>query len=163
MLSRSSNIYGAGMLELGMSVSFEQMVIDNDIIGMIQYAIRGIEVNETTLAVDSIIEVGSEGNFFAQPDTMSNVDYPSRPELINRDMFDTWTTAGAKETVQRAHEKVVEILSKPSENLIPADRNSKIDAMIDKKREELLAASDEEKASKRVAEMRLVMEALEAQ
>lgn len=138
MLSRSSNIYGAGMLELGMSVSFEQMVIDNDIIGMIQYAIKGIEVNEKTLAVDSIIEVGSDGNFFAQPDTMANVDYPSRPELINRDMFDTWTSKGAKETVQRAHEKVLDILSKPSDNLIDAGRNKKIDAMIDKKREQLI-------------------------
>ena len=138
MLTRSSNIYGAGMLELGMSVSFEQMVIDNDIIGMIQYAIRGIEVNEKTLAVDSIIEVGSDGNFFAQPDTMANVDYPSRPELINRDMFDTWTSMGAKETVQRAHEKVLDILSKPSDNLIDAGRNKKIDAMIDKKREQLI-------------------------
>jgi len=137
MLTRSSNIYGAGMLELGMSVSFEQMVIDNDIIGMIQYAIKGIEVSDETLAVDSIIEVGSEGNFFAQPDTMANVEYPSRPELINRDMFDTWATAGSKETVQRAHEKVVEILSKPSDNIILADRNAKIDALIDRKREKL--------------------------
>ena len=39
MLTRSSNIYGAGMLEMGMSISLEQMVIDNDIIGMIRYAL----------------------------------------------------------------------------------------------------------------------------
>lgn len=137
MLTRTSNIYGAGMLELGMSVSLEQMVIDNDIIGMIQYAIKGIEVTDETLAVDSIIRVGSEGNFFMEADTLGNIDYPSRPDLIDRSMFDTWRTAGSKETVQRAHEKVMDILSKPSDNAMADADLAEIDAIINKKRDEV--------------------------
>lgn len=137
MLTRSSNIYGAGMLEMGMSISLEQMVIDNDIIGMIRYALKGIEVNDETLAVDSIIEVGSEGNFFTQPATMANVEYPSKPDLIDRTYFDVWTTAGSKETVQRAHEKVQKILASTSKNRMSDEDLAKIDAIIDNKRNQI--------------------------
>ena len=46
------------MLELGVTFSFEQLVIDNDIISMIKKAMDGIPVNDYTLAVDAIKEVG---------------------------------------------------------------------------------------------------------
>ena len=51
------------MLELGQTFSMEQMVIDNDIIAMEQKAMEGIVVNDTTLAVDPIKEIGVGNEF----------------------------------------------------------------------------------------------------
>ena len=51
-LAGANTIYGAGMLELGMTFSMEQLVIDNDIISMIKKVMQGIPVNEETLGVE---------------------------------------------------------------------------------------------------------------
>ena len=58
----ASSVYGSGMLGLGMSFSMEQLVIDNDMIGMMRYAATGIDVNEQTLSLDAIREVGIANN-----------------------------------------------------------------------------------------------------
>ena len=73
------------MLELGVTFSMEQLVIDNDIISMIKKAMDGIPVNEYTLAVDAIKEVGVGNDFIGHETTMDNMDLPSDPLVINRD------------------------------------------------------------------------------
>jgi trimethylamine:corrinoid methyltransferase-like protein len=63
-LAGANTIYGAGMLELGMTFSMEQLVIDNDIFGMVKKAMQGIPVSDETLSVESIQKVGVGNNFF---------------------------------------------------------------------------------------------------
>ncbi len=99
------------MLELGMSFSMEQLVIDNDIIGMVRYAQRGIEVTTDTLGYESIREVGIGNDFLSHPDTMVNVGLPSQPKVIDRNMYDAWKHAGSKDITHRAHDVVVDILA----------------------------------------------------
>ena len=54
----ANTLYGAGMLELGMTFSLEQLVFDNDMISMTKKAMEGIPVNEETLSVEAIEQVG---------------------------------------------------------------------------------------------------------
>ncbi len=55
-------IYDAsGSLESTLTASYEQAVIDNEICGMVNRALCGVEVNDNTLALDIINEVGSGG------------------------------------------------------------------------------------------------------
>ena len=72
------------MLELGMTFSMQQLVIDNDIFSMVKKAMQGIPVSEETLAVESIQKVGVGNNFLALKQTRQLVDYPSCPMLIDR-------------------------------------------------------------------------------
>ena len=94
------------MLELGVTFSFEQLVIDNDIISMIKKAMDGIPVNDYTLAVDAIKEVGVGNDFIGHMTTMDNMDLPSDPLVINRDMIGDWRAAGCKNLADAAHEVV---------------------------------------------------------
>ena len=50
-LAGANTIYGAGMLELGITFSMEQLVIETDIIKMVKKAMQGIPVSTETLAV----------------------------------------------------------------------------------------------------------------
>lgn len=109
-LAGANAIYGAGMVDLGMTFSFEQLVIDNDIIEMIKSAVRGIEVNDDTLGVESIKTVGPGENFLALEETRNFIKIQSNPLLFNRDTRGAWEAAGAKDVVQVASEKVQEIL-----------------------------------------------------
>lgn len=118
------------MLELGMSFSMEQLVIDNDIIGMMRYAKRGIEVNEMTLACDSIVEVGIGNNFLGLTDTMLNADLPSRPLTFDRNMYDEWVGLGSKNDADIAHERVKEILS--THQCTPIEHRDLVEEVIKK-------------------------------
>jgi len=100
------------MLSLGMDFSMEQLVIDNDIIGMMKYAQnRGIEVTEETIGYQTIIDVGIGNNFLSCPDTLSHIDNPSQPKVIDRNMRPDWEAKGAKDTADFAHEIVEDIMN----------------------------------------------------
>lgn len=118
------------MLELGMSFSKEQLVIDNDIIGMMRYAKRGIDVTEVTLSYESIKEVGIGNNFIGIPETIANVDLPSRPLTFDRHMYDEWVGLGSKNDVDIAHERVVDILA--NHQCTPIEHRDLVDAVIKK-------------------------------
>jgi trimethylamine--corrinoid protein Co-methyltransferase len=126
----ASNIYGAGMLELGMSFSMEQLVIDNDIIGMSRYAKRGIDVRKSTLAYDVIREVGIGNDFLGNADTMRNIDLPSRPRTFDRNMYETWVKAGSMDPVDIAHEIVTDILANHRPEPISNYARKEIDKII---------------------------------
>ncbi|RLG40761.1 MAG: hypothetical protein DRO05_05565 [Thermoproteota archaeon] len=63
----------AGFLESALTYSYEQLVIDNEIPGMCNRAIRGIEVNDETLALDVIEKVGPGGHYLTQKHTLKHV------------------------------------------------------------------------------------------
>ena len=113
-----------------MSFSMEQLVIDNDMIGMMRYAKRGIEVNEKTLSVKAIQDVGIGGNFIGYPDTLENMDLPSMPEVLDRSMYDEWMNKGGKWDVDLAHEKVVDILANYEPT--PIEHRDLVDAVFKK-------------------------------
>ncbi|HEO71734.1 MAG TPA: trimethylamine methyltransferase, partial [Candidatus Hydrogenedentes bacterium] len=60
----------AGLMEEDLTVSYEKLVVDNEILGMCQRVLRGIEVNDDTLATDLVIERGPGGHFLGEEHTM---------------------------------------------------------------------------------------------
>lgn len=95
----------AGFLEFCMTASFDKLVIDNEIIGMVMRAVEGIRVDETTLAFDEIRKVGPAGHFVSSRHTrryMRSEQY--MPALSDRENRDIWQGMGAKDTRQRATE-----------------------------------------------------------
>ena len=94
---------GAGFLDAVMTVSFEQYVIDNEIIGMVKHMQRGFEVNPETLALDVIKRVGPGGNFMAQQHTLRHMrETLFQPMLSDRQGWDRWTAEGSLDTRERA-------------------------------------------------------------
>lgn len=105
-------IYGAGMLELGITFDLAQFVIDNEIFKMIKKAIEGINVTDVDMAIDIIKEVGPGGEFIGHRHTFDNFrKLQSYSKLIDRSMRDAWLMAGAKDLTERAYEEVEYILA----------------------------------------------------
>ena len=63
-LAGANVIYGLGMLELGITFDFAQLVIDNEIAEMIKHVVKGIDVNDYTMATNVIKEVGVQYAYF---------------------------------------------------------------------------------------------------
>ncbi|CAA7601025.1 trimethylamine-corrinoid protein Co-methyltransferase [Acididesulfobacillus acetoxydans] len=59
----------AGLLESGLTVAYEQYVLDDEINGMVVRAVRGMEVDKETLSLDVIKRVGPGGNYIVDDQT----------------------------------------------------------------------------------------------
>jgi trimethylamine--corrinoid protein Co-methyltransferase len=105
--------HAAGMLEDMSTIAYEQFVIDNDILGMAMRAVRGIEVNEDTLALDVIDQVGPGGHFLLEDHTLefmrSELFFPSN--VIDRQGRDDWALDGSKNAWDRSKEITRKILA----------------------------------------------------
>jgi trimethylamine--corrinoid protein Co-methyltransferase len=106
----------AGLMEFAMTFSKEKLVIDNEILGMVMRACKGIEVNDKTLALDAIKAAGPGGNFVSARHTRRHMRREHyNPQLSDRQVRKNWAAQGSKPTPQRAHEVVEGILSRPCE------------------------------------------------
>lgn len=113
-LAGADCLSGVGSLENGLAASYEQMVIDNEILDMIYHIHRGFVVDEDTLAVDVIAEVvESDGGTFL--DRMHTVRHMRAkevwiPELSDRRSWQEWAADG-RTVVDRARERAKELLA----------------------------------------------------
>ncbi len=115
ILAGADEISGVGELEGGITSSLVQIIIDDEILSSIKRIRRGFEVNEETLAVDVIARVmtGSR-NFLAE---MHTVKYLRQgevwlPRLAVRESWHEWEKTGQRGIVERAKEKVAELLAR---------------------------------------------------
>ncbi len=109
----------AGLMEFAMSVCLEKYVIDNEILGMVKRAVKGIEVNESTLALDVISAVGPGGNFISQRHTIKNMRKEHfMPTLSDRSDWEDWEAAGSLTAAEKAGEIVEKILQAEEKHYI---------------------------------------------
>lgn len=112
-LAGADALSGAGCIEGGITVSYEQLVIDDEIFGMIFRAVRGIAFDEEKLAVDVITKVVSEStNFLQQKHTLKHYrEEYFIPKLADRSSRSQWEKMGSKSIVEVAREKANKILA----------------------------------------------------
>jgi trimethylamine--corrinoid protein Co-methyltransferase len=101
------------MLGSLMGLSLESMVIDNDMLGAVLRAVRGIEVNDETLSYEVIRSaVLGEGHFLREEQTLGlmRTEY-EYPDLADRSTPDEWVDAGSRDIREQAGDRVRQILS----------------------------------------------------
>ncbi len=123
-------IYGLGMLESGITFDFGQLVLDAEFARMIKHTIKGIAVDDDSLAVDVINEVGPSGNFLVHKHTVKHMRSQSQPEFIDRTMRETWERKGSRSAYDKAMEKVKHILENHKPEPLPQDVLDKIRAIV---------------------------------
>jgi len=96
----------AGCLDGTLTISYEKLVIDNEIAGMISRTLDGIEVSTDTLSVDEIVRNGTKPNYLASPDTARKFRKEHYlPTLFDRRTWEAWLHDGAKDIAKVAREK----------------------------------------------------------
>lgn len=135
-LAGANVIYGLGMLEMGITFDLTQLVIDNEAAGMMEYAVNGIPVNDETLSLDAIKEVGIFSDYLGHDTTFAHMRSQSQARLIDRTMREDWEAAGAKDIYQRAHEKTHDILENYTPEPLPRNVLDTIRTIIDEAEDE---------------------------
>ena len=121
----------AGMHASLLGYSLESLIIDNDIIGATQRTIRGIEVSEERLSFETIRDVclNGPGHFLGSDQTLQlmQTEY-LYPGVADRRSPNDWTERGSLDVVQRAAEKIREILASHYPSHIPESVDAAIRA-----------------------------------
>ncbi len=100
-------MHGAGWMEGGLQASFEKMVIDADLLHMVSAALDPIVVDEDSLALDAIAEVGPGGHFFGTAHTQARYRTEFyRPLISDWRNYETWQEAGSPDAAQKANQLV---------------------------------------------------------
>jgi len=132
-LSGANLVHDVGYMESGTTGSLSEIAMVDEIVGMIKKFVDGVEVNDYTLALDVIDEVGPGGNHLTHKHTLDNFkEVAWEPTLMDRDVPDTWKNKGSKSMEERLEEKVNTILEEQEPKPLSDDVIEKIDAVIDK-------------------------------
>lgn len=105
----SDMLLGAGLLHGSRILSYEMLLMDAEIWSILEAMFKGIVVNEETLALDAIRDVGPMGSYLSHPHTRRFMRQRWIPTLIDRRPYNIWEEKrdGAR---QWARQKAQQIL-----------------------------------------------------
>lgn len=110
-LSGANLVHDVGFLESAMTGSQDLLVLSDEIIGMVKRIVRGIRVDEETLALEIINKVGPGGNFLGEEHTLKHFKKEVwYPKLLDRHMYPDWVASGSLTLAERVNQKTKEIL-----------------------------------------------------
>jgi len=110
-LSGANLIHDVGYMESGLTLSYEMIVLTDELIAMTDHVMKGIEVSEDTVMADELHRVGPGGHFLDSKQTLRRFKEFWFPGLIDRRTRPQWLEAGATTMGERLNTRVREILA----------------------------------------------------
>ena len=121
----------AGMLASLLGACVESFVIDNDSLGAVNRSVRGVDVDDRSLSVDTMREVCTEGpnHFLGHAQTLGLIQREYvYPEVGDRSSPKEWVEQGSTDVVERAAKRARETLSRHFPTHIPDDVDARVRA-----------------------------------
>jgi len=132
MQAGANLVHDCGYTGFGSAGSIFQLVLADEIIGMVRRIMKGIEVNDFTLALDEIDKSGPSGEHVTSMHTYKNFKKEQWfPTLMNRMRYSEWKTMGGASTMEdRIKEKARKILRETEVPALPESMLKAIDAVV---------------------------------
>ncbi|MFK7869678.1 MAG: trimethylamine methyltransferase family protein [Roseobacter sp.] len=128
-------IHAAGWLEGGLSVSYEKIITDVEVLNMVAELCAGAKAGEEEIGFASALsQVDPSGHFFSAPQTMAryNTEFYD-PVVHDYANFGTWTERGAQDASTRATKIWQEILASGTGPQVEETRVDALRAFISKR------------------------------
>jgi trimethylamine---corrinoid protein Co-methyltransferase len=129
-LAGSNIIHDLGYLESGLTFSFAQLLLGNEVVSWIKAFTKGWEVNDETLALDVIAELGPDGDFLNTAHTLKHFRERWYPDLFERTTYQSWLSKGGKDLAERAKEKINAILAEHRPEPLPAKTGERLREIV---------------------------------
>lgn len=129
-------VHDVGYTEYGSTGSLYQLVMGDEVIGMVKRIMRGIKVDKEHLATDVIDDVGPGGHFLGHEHTSEHFkDETWFPELINRQRHSGWKAAGGSTMGDRIIDKTQKILEEHEPEPLSDDVLEELDRIVEEAEE----------------------------
>ncbi|MGB6003632.1 MAG: trimethylamine methyltransferase family protein, partial [Ornithinimicrobium sp.] len=136
-------MHGAGWMEGGLRASYEKMIIDADLLSMVSSFLEPLALDEASLALDAIEEVGPGGHFFGTQHTQDRFrDAFFAPMVSDWRNFEAWEEAGSPTAENHATRLVSELLAFYQEPAMDDAIRAELDAFVERRVAEGGVATD---------------------
>ena len=130
-------MHSAGWLEGGLTCSFEKTILDVDLLQMVAEFVDPLVVDEDTLALAAIREVGPGGHFFGAQHTQARYrDAFYAPLLSDWRNYESWQEAGSPTAIVKANRLWKEMLAAYEPPPIDAAVVEELDEYVTKRKAE---------------------------
>lgn len=134
MSGKNDLIVNLGMFGTGMTISLEQLVLDNEMCRIVKRFLNGMQINTETIALDTIKSVGPRGTYIIEDHTFDYLRSGEHSELVvsNGQNYDNWLGNEHKSVVQKAAETVERIISNGNKCPLEQSERLKLSDIIEK-------------------------------
>jgi len=130
-LAGANQIYGAGMIESGVTFDCAQLVMDDEIAAMIKYTVMGMPVDDDRLAVEDIAAVGPFGDFLSLESTLAHMRELTQPKYLDRRVREEWEERGGSDLYERARAAALEIIESHTPDPVDPDAAQRMRAIVE--------------------------------
>lgn len=130
--------HAAGWLDGGLTASFEQMVLDAEMLEMVGRFFEGVLVDEERLAIDVIARVGAGGHFLGDAHTRKY--YRSEfyyPLLSDTEAYEAWVKRGSRDAYARATDRYKKLLETYVEPTLDAAILDELTEFVERRKREI--------------------------
>jgi trimethylamine--corrinoid protein Co-methyltransferase len=129
-LSGADMTSGPGLLENWTVLSYEQLIIDHEMFTMMADMLKGFPIDDDSIPIDVIKEVGHEGHYMGKKHTLDHFRQMWQPMVTDGQMYKTWKAAGSKGAVEHARDKAKEILKTHQPEPLAADLRRELVGLV---------------------------------
>ncbi len=129
-LSGASVLGGAGQIETAKTINPQQLIIDNDLFGMVKQLKAGFEVNEETTAFNEIMGLTGRESFIDMEHTFRHFRDGYKTRVFNYDSRTKWITKGSKDIIARTTEIYYKIKETYKPITLPEDVSKEMDSIV---------------------------------
>ncbi len=136
-------MHGAGWMEGGLHAGFEKMILDAELLQMFEAFLEPIVVDEDTLAVDAIAEVGPGGHFFGVQHTQDRFRTAfHHPMLSDWRNYESWEEAGSPQAYGKANSVMKTLLAAYEQPALDSAVVEELEAFVARRKAEGGVATD---------------------
>jgi trimethylamine--corrinoid protein Co-methyltransferase len=121
LLHGANIVHDVGFMDSGLQGSLQLQLIANDTIGFLRAATAGVVVDEETLALDVVEELGPTGDYLSHQHTLRHFREPFYSTLADKGTHSQWVQRGATTMEERAAVQVDKILERHQPEPLPTD------------------------------------------
>lgn len=127
-------VHAVGWMEGGLRASYEKMVLDADLCGMVQTFLEPVDFSTGALAMDAIREVGPGGHYFGTQHTLERFKTAFyRPLISDWRNYETWEEAGKPEAKARIMELIPQLMATYTEPDLDPGVKAELRAFVDRR------------------------------
>ena len=130
LLTGTNLIHDVGYLEGGLTTSPEMIVFTAEMIEMHRHFMRGVTLDDESLALDVIHQVGPGGDFVGTEHTLAQFRSYWYPTLFERRRLNQWEAAGSQRLSGRLREKTIGIMEEHEPEPLPDGVEEEIDYIL---------------------------------
>ena len=140
LLSGANIVHDLGFMDAGLQGSLQLMVIANDTLAWLRAATVGVPVDDESLALDVVEELGPSGNYLSHEHTLKHFRRAYHSKLVDKRPYSQWVEQGATTMEQRAAKMIDDILSSHQPQPLPPDVQRDLKRIVEREQERIKAA-----------------------